>query len=173
MSASGAGVVGIPVTRPAVRAHTTAAFRVGMIGLALALVPLLTGCSASEPFTAPTPPASVAAACDRVMAALPTTVAGQGASTPAGRYWRSWGDPAITLRCGVNRPEDLSPTSRCDVVNDVGWFSVDGPKGYRFTTIGRAGFIDVVVPHDYAPEADALVDLSAAVSLLPVVKPCQ
>lgn len=139
----------------------------------LALVLGLGGCSRAEPFTAPTPTTSVVSPCDQVMAALPGTVAGQSVTASTGQYWRSWGEPAITLRCGVQPPPDLGPTSRCDVVNDVGWFSVDSRRGYRFTTIGRVGFIDVWVPHDYAPEADALVDLSSAVSRMPVVTPCR
>lgn len=143
--------------------------------LAVGMLVGLLACSGDpdEPWVPPSPSGSVAAACEQVMAALPATVAGQSMSEPSGRWWRSWGDPAITLRCGVGAPADLEPTSRCDVVNDVGWFSVERRESYRFTTIGRLGFVEVTVPHQYAPEADALVDLSRAVSAMPEVSPCQ
>ncbi|MBD4617601.1 DUF3515 domain-containing protein, partial [Xanthomonas citri pv. citri] len=45
--------------------------------------------------------------------------------------------------------------------------------GWRFTTIGRAGNIEVTVPTSYAPQADALVDLSAAIKKMPQVRACQ
>lgn len=110
------------------------------------------------------------------MANLPRTVAGadrRTGGTDSTSTVATWGDPRIVLRCGVDRPAGLTPTSRCDVVNDVGWFSEQLDDGWRFTTIGRAGYVEVTVPSDYAPQADALVDLSGAVARMPLVKPCQ
>ena len=77
------------------------------------------------------------------------------------------------LRCGVPAPAALTKTSRCDEVNGIGWFSEEVAGGYRFTTIGRRVNIEVQVPSVYSPEADALVDLSAAVAKVPVVSPCR
>lgn len=106
------------------------------------------------------------------MADLPQTVAGVGLEDHDTTV-ATWGDPRIVLRCGVDKPSALEPTSRCDVINDVGWFAEQIEEGWRFTTIGRAGNIEVSVPAMYAPEADALVDLSTAVKKMPVVRPCQ
>ena len=55
----------------------------------------------------------------------------------------------------------------------MGWCAEQIEDGWRFTTIGRAGNVEVTVPATYAPEADALVDLSATVKKVPVVQPCQ
>lgn len=85
----------------------------------------------------------------------------------------AWGEPAIVLRCGVPKPAALTATSRCDEVDGVGWFAEQVPGGYRFTTIGRSVYVEVSVPSDYAPEANALVDLAPAVSRTPVLTPCR
>ena len=86
----------------------------------------------------------------------------------------AWGDPAIVLRCGVHPPRSLKPTSRCDVINGVGWFSRRDPdNGWIFTTIGRASTVELRVPADYTPAADALVDLADAVkNNVPLIRPC-
>lgn len=86
----------------------------------------------------------------------------------------AWGDPPIVLRCGVDRPRRLQPTSLCTVVNDVGWYAesegrpLDGtvpPQGpVVFTTVGRSPYIEVTVPTnpDRNP-VDPLTDVAAAV----------
>jgi hypothetical protein len=90
-----------------------------------------------------------------------------------GRFSATWGDPPITLRCGVEKPPKLTATSECFEVNGVGWFAEQTASGYLFTTIGRTTYVEVGVPSDYAPEANALVDLAAAVSEHdPSLKPC-
>lgn len=107
-----------------------------------------------------------------MMSALPASVDGAPArdSQP---YLATWGSPAIVLRCGVERPEALRPTSRCDVIDGIGWFAEQQSEGWRFTTIGRSGYVEVTVPSHWAPEADALVDLAPAVSRMPQVHPCR
>lgn len=135
---------------------------------------ILTGCgSTASPLLAePSPTGSAASSCQAVMAALPQQVAGlaRTASTP---LTASWGDPAITLRCGVDRPEGLTPTSRCDEVDRVGWYSEEFTEAWRFTTIGRVGYVEVTVPAVHAPASDALVDLAPAVRRMASVHPCQ
>ena len=106
------------------------------------------------------------------MADLPQTVAGATLNDHDTTV-ATLGDPHIVLRCGVDKPAGLQPTSPCDVVNDVGWFSEQINDGWRFTTIGRAGNIEVTVPTSYAPQADALVDLSATIKKMPQVRACQ
>ena len=86
----------------------------------------------------------------------------------------AWGDPAIVLRCGVLQPASLKPTSRCDVVNGVGWFSrQDQDHDWIFTTIGRTTNVELLVPSDYTPAADALIDVADAIKdNLAVSEPC-
>ena len=123
--------------------------------------------------TDPEPSAAVAAQCAAVMAALPATVLDQQRRTvEPGVLSAAWGDPTITLKCGVDKPPGLGPESECFEVNGVGWFAEEAEGGYLFTTIGRAAFVQMGVPTDYAPEANALVDVAAAVQKLPVEQAC-
>lgn len=100
-------------------------------------------------------------------------VAGQKQVLVKGSKATAWGDPAIILRCGVTKPDELLATSRCDMVADVGWFTEKIADGFLFTTIGRRFFISVEVPASYDPAADALVDIAPSVLKHdPVVKDC-
>ena len=110
------------------------------------------------------------------MRRLPDEVAGQDQRTvqPPEALAAAWGDPPIVLRCGVKKPALLRPDSSCFVANDVGWFAeLDGrpvtglqpvDEDVVFTTVGRSAYVEVTVPPAYEPAADALVDLSGAIS---------
>jgi hypothetical protein len=112
--------------------------------------------------------------CDMLLADLPPTVAGQerrevAQDVPAA----AWGEVPVILRCGTERPEDLVATSRCDVVEDVGWFDEETAGGRLFTTIGRAAYVSVEVPPPLQPAADVLVDLAESiVKHVPEEQPC-
>lgn len=124
--------------------------------------------------TEPSPAANVAAVCADLMAALPSLVLDEERRTvrPGARS-AAWGDPTITLRCGVDRPPSLNAGSQCIEVNGIGWFTEEVAAGYLFTTIGRVAYVEVGVPHAYAPEASALVDLADAVgSTVPERQAC-
>ncbi|HEX2362954.1 MAG TPA: DUF3515 domain-containing protein [Jiangellaceae bacterium] len=76
----------------------------------------------------------------------------------------AWGDPPIVLRCGVPLPAQYRPDSQLLDVDGVGWFPVDGEGGTFFTAADRMPYVEVAVPEDYAPEAEVLVDLAAAIT---------
>jgi hypothetical protein len=107
---------------------------------------------------------------------LPASVMGQESRpvSPDDALAAAWGNPAIVISCGVQPPRSLKPTSRCDVVNGVGWFSRHKPEyGWIFTTIGRVSTVELRVPSDYTPAANALVDVAAAIrESVPVRHPC-
>lgn len=143
------------------------------------------GCTADVEVPPTSPDGVAAEQCKQLISQLPDHVAGQEARsvqpayTPAG----AWGDPPIVLRCGVAKPASLRPDSSCFVVNDVGWLAeqddqpvtgsepVDGEL--VFTTIGRSAYVEVTVPSDYQPAADALVDLAGAIkAATDDVRPC-
>ncbi len=124
--------------------------------------------------------------CADLLAALPDRVVGQERRDviPADAATSAWGDPAIILRCGVDRPPALRRTSFCLVVNGVSWLATQGGKPVEmtapvdgplvFTTIGRSVFVEVRVPADERPQADALVDVAAAVTAsTDDLHPCQ
>jgi len=102
-------------------------------------------------------------------------VAGADARTvDSGGVALAWGDPPITVRCALPAPARLQPGSRCDTVEGVDWFTERGEEGYRFSTIGRATTVELFVPYEYEPAADALVDMAATVrETVPFVNPCR
>ena len=133
---------------------------------------LLGGCSSSVEVTGPT---HGPAECKALLRALPDTVDGQQRRDvePPDLLAAAWGDPAIVLRCGVPTPARLTASSSCAEVNGVGWFAEQRADAYRFTTIGRSTNVQVQVPYDYQPAADALVDLASAVRAhVPEEQPC-
>lgn len=132
------------------------------------------GCTAADGGgpAAPSPSGEAAKTCRSLHDRLPRRVDGQQRITlePASKYTAAWGDPAIELRCGVPRPEKLSPgsehynpTAEAAEVNGVSWLLEQRDGGYRFTTTDRVANVEVNVPDDYAPEVNPLTDLAKAV----------
>jgi hypothetical protein len=105
--------------------------------------------------------------CARLAAALPAELDGRSRvpTRPSSGLTAAWGDPAVVLRCGVDRPGGLTATSEVLEVDGVEWFLVEGRGGLTFTTVGRATGVQVRVPGS-VPRTEAsavLVDLAAAV----------
>ena len=111
--------------------------------------------------------------CGALIADVPASVDGQARREVSHQVAAAWGEPAIILRCGVERPESLTASSPCFPVRDVGWLAEKQADGYLFTTIGRTFFVSVEVPADYDPAADALADLAASITKHdPQEQPC-
>lgn len=140
---------------------------------ALVLVTALSGCGATlEVDEYPTAPGTKVD-CQAMIADMPRTVAGQDNRAVSGQIAAAWGDPAIILRCGVERPDTLSRSSPCYTVRKVGWLAETTADGYLFTTIGRTFYISIEVPKTYDPAADALADLAPSVKKHdPLKTPC-
>ena len=116
------------------------------------------------------------AVCGDLFAELPSRVLGgeRRDVTPYGAG-AAWGDPPVTLRCGTTEAQGMSPSMQCQVVDDVGWYAEELESGYRFTTIGRQTYVEVVVPEAAGSDAaaGALVDVAPAVrETVPEVRPC-
>jgi hypothetical protein len=123
----------------------------------------------------PRPDTATAERCVGLLAHLPQRVHDQ-ARRPVkpGRFSAAWGRPPITLRCGVPKPPGLGPSSQCFEVNGVGWYAEAAQGGYLFTTIGRPAYVEVSVPSNLAPEADALVDIAGPINAYdPIEQPCR
>ena len=135
---------------------------------------LLTGCSNTLEVASPSPSGTAATVCSSLFDAAPDTVAGVARrDVDSDGAALAWGTPPVVLRCGVTAAVGLGPTSRCDEIDGVGWYTEDLGDAYRFTTIGREVSVEVTVPDDYAPEASALLDLADAVKTAdPVRRPC-
>lgn len=130
-----------------------------MLGVLTAV--LLTGCGRSVAVDAPSPVPGEAAACRALLAALPDRVddAARRPVTPDAGTTAAWGDPPITLRCGVAAPTPAA-TAELVTVSGVDWLPEPLTAGVRFTTVDRSPTVIVDVPSSYAPEAGALADLA-------------
>ncbi len=128
---------------------------------------LLSGCATPVALDPPTPPAE---ACKVLADQLPDRVDGQERrpTTPASAATAAWGDPPISLRCGVPTPAAYTPGVQLVTVNGVDWLPEQLSSGVRFTSHGRLANVEVTVPAAYRPEADALTDLSPVIrSVIP------
>jgi hypothetical protein len=119
-----------------------------------------------------------AAACALVIAQLPVQLGRLQPRVvhphPDSPYVQAWGDPAVVLRCGVDRPKDLKPGSSAEFVTagpDTGPFYDVTTSGSVnvFTTVDRGPYISVEVPSKYQG-GDVMPPLSDAIAkALPAV----
>ena len=130
-------------------------------------------------------PAASDPVCAEVLRATPHELGGAELRSTTAQSARAWGEPAITLRCGV---AELGPTTdRCIGVTGadgltVNWVvaendedSSEADRGrFTFTTYGRSPAIQVVVPVEYAgtDATGVLVDLAPAVSFTQEQRTC-
>ena len=141
------------------------------VATALFTLGALSACTAG-PYDFATEPGTDAS-CQALVDAMPDTVLDQGSTPVDSPRAAAWGDPRITLRCGVTQPESLLPTSRCDDVDGVGWFTEDEDGTRLFTTIGREPNVSMEVPEDYEPAGAALIDVGDVVKAMTRdVDPC-
>jgi hypothetical protein len=139
--------------------------------VALLALGLLAGCTptAQEPPAAPlfVPVASADAAsvdaCRRLTQALPEEVdPGVGrrevASDPA--RTAAWGDPPVTLECGVPDPERPEEPV---IVNGVPWSVRDIGPGFRWTSREQRVNVAVEIPDAYPSGAEIVNPISTAI----------
>jgi hypothetical protein len=105
----------------------------------------------------------VDAACAALLDALPDQIdpgVERRAVSPDSGRTAAWGDPAVTLECGVPAPERLEPPV---IVNGVDWTVRDVGPGFRWTTSGRAVNIAVTLPDHYENGVELIFPISPAV----------
>ena len=124
----------------------------------------VTGCSNSLEL-APAP-GGTTTYCIEVENSAPVSVADQlvRETNPGDSGTVAWGDPAITLRCGVTRPVSLTATSQLISINGIDWLPEELTKGQRFTSINTPEYVQVDVPKNYEPAGNALIDLAEALA---------
>jgi len=161
------------VTRPARAARGTTAGPALVVVAAVGAV-AVGGCAGAATVDSPSLEGAAARQCAALAQAAPDTVAGvDEVEVDTRGVALAWGDPLLVLRCGVDAPATLEPTSRCDRVDGVDWFAQPAEDGYRFSTVGRRTTVELFVPADYEPAGDALVDVADAVrSAVPQQDPC-
>ena len=120
------------------------------------------GCSSDAPTVdAPHLSETDAAACRRLVDALPDTLAGHERVDASGdtAYGAAWGDPAIVLTCGVGRPARFDDTSSCVTMDRTGWYvpdevllSADNSRDVTTTEMNYRPRVHLVVPGEYRPD---------------------
>nr|WP_196790845.1 DUF3515 domain-containing protein [Motilibacter aurantiacus] len=103
--------------------------------------------------------------CEIVTRLLPPELGGLERRTtrPTSTLTAAWGEPAVTLRCGVREP---GPTEDdCYGIDGVDWVSVPVDDGAIFVTYGRRPAVEVKLPANY--DSQPLAELSDALEHLP------
>ncbi|TVT32791.1 DUF3515 domain-containing protein [Amycolatopsis rhizosphaerae] len=92
--------------------------------------------------------------CDRILAALPAELTSDGTklsrrelAQPAPPATVAWGSPeAVVVRCGLERPGDLTPSSSLRVVSGVQTLLAEGDGSSTWYVVDRAVYLGVTVP---------------------------
>ena len=124
---------------------------------------------ATGPVIVPGATGTTATGCGALLAALPATLGGTslGATSPDPVARRpvtapggaAWGDPPITLRCGVPAGAVLDEPY---VLDGVRWAVHDDGAVNRWTTLGRRTEVRVLIPDAYDAQGELLIALSPA-----------
>jgi hypothetical protein len=89
--------------------------------------------------------------CPALMSDLPVDLAGEqsrrvDSDTP---FAYAWGDPAVVLICGVDRPAGFVTGTATIQINGVQWFVDTGdPDSTVWTTVDRPVYVEVRLPAD-------------------------
>ncbi len=94
--------------------------------------------------------------CAKLIAALPETFDGFGKRKTSDDGMVSWppGDQVpgpVQVRCGVDRPESLSPTSGLQVVDPVQWFLVSAKteaRGFLWYAVDHRPYVAIWLPEN-------------------------
>ncbi|MEU7786778.1 DUF3515 domain-containing protein [Amycolatopsis sp. NPDC049159] len=92
--------------------------------------------------------------CTTLLGAVPTELTSNGASLkvraladPAPPATVAWGtDDPLVLRCGLNRPPELTPTAALRLVNKVQWLQVPGEGASTWYLVDREVYAALTVP---------------------------
>lgn len=152
-----------------------------VLAIGVAAAALLSACGSAVELE-PAPEASDPV-CARVLINMPDELAGAAKRDTTTQASRAWGDPPITVRCGVEPPGPT--TDRCVTAIDSSDRSIDwvmreiGDPGvdentWHFTTYGREPAIEVVVPVEYAgtDATGVLGILGESISQIPATREC-
>jgi hypothetical protein len=103
-------------------------------------------------------PAAESNECSTLIGKLPVSLVSNGAglprrelAAPAPAGALAWGDAQhdpLVLRCGLQRPGDLTPTSQLRVISDVQWLQVEGDGASTWYVVDRPVYVALTVPKD-------------------------
>ncbi len=76
----------------------------------------------------------------------------------------AYGDPAITLACGVTPAPSVDPTATVYNLSGVCWYPVTGPAATTWTTVDREVPVAVTVPKSYDAQAQWVIQFAPPVA---------
>lgn len=142
---------------------------------------MLSGCAAAVPVEPA--PAATDVACARVLVALRAvdTIGGLQRRETTGQSTAAWGEPPLTLRCGVDPPPPT--TQRCVEVAGIDWVvgeadgapdaDEDAAAAIVMTTYGRVPALEVRLPAAAPTGSDSVLQaLAPAAAELPRRRGC-
>jgi hypothetical protein len=89
------------------------------------------------------------ASCPGLVDALPAELVGESARRveSASPYVRAWGNPAVVMICGVDRPAKFVVGTSVIQIDGVQWFvDTSDPKTVVWTAVDRPVYVQVRVP---------------------------
>jgi hypothetical protein len=134
--------------------------------------------SATAPSPHPTTPVEMAApalqeraatVCRALLSRLPATVQGmaQRPVTAGPEQNAAYGDPAVTVACGVPAAQ-VPPTAELFDLDQVCWYQTAGDQATVWTTVDREVPVRVTVPKEYdTPGQKAIAFSDALVAAVP------
>lgn len=147
--------------------------RVFGVATILLAAPTLGGCSRPVAVEPPIADAPTTQACAGFTLALPSSLstAGQRRDVrPDSELTAAYGDPPVTIRCGVTMPAALTATSTLVTVDGIDWFPEQLSAGWRMTTTGRVANVEIAVPDSLGPAPSVAADLTPVIeSTIPSV----
>ena len=134
-----------------------------LAALGVAATSCTSGGTVSVRATSPSPDAQ--GACTALIAKLGQTVDGLAKRkvSPASPYTAAWGDPAVTLRCGVAvKPADAHTAAA--EINGVAWQTHELGDVVQWVTDGRTVGVELRVPLTYTSQENVLSAVGDAVT---------
>ena len=136
----------------------TAAALAVALAVAVAVFALTKG--SEEPSAGPLPlvpvpaPSAATPACKTLLGAVPSELTSNGVqlkvrslADPAPPATIAWGDEdPLVLRCGLDRPPELTPTAALRRVNGVQWLQVPGEGASTWYVVDREVYSALTVP---------------------------
>jgi hypothetical protein len=101
------------------------------------------------PVEVPPVTAEADAACPGLMSALPLELAGERSRpvTSNSPFAYAWGDPAVVLVCGVDRPAGFVATSGLIQIDAVQWYVDDSDADtVVWTAVDRSVYVQLSIP---------------------------
>jgi hypothetical protein len=80
-------------------------------------------------------------------------------ASPDSPLTAAYGDPPVAVRCGVPRPQALTPTSLLVTVDGIDWLPEELTDGWLLTTVGRVADVELTVPGSRGPAPSIAADL--------------